>query len=171
MNSDWQEEWGGELNMWDGTSEGLTQLSAKVIPRFNTAVLFRTSDISWHGLPEAVRHASLSLDCFNFFPEICAQQVQCPGERGRKSVAIYYVSQPRPDATPRFKASFRPRPGFPLPVPPNPAATDGADGYLELCKLRDERRLEPADLRALVPDWQPRWAVASGESEQASGQQ
>ncbi len=63
---------------------------AKIAPMFNRAVLFRTSDISWHGMPDPVL---------------------CPEGQARKSLAIYYMSEARPEATPRFKAMFRPRPG------------------------------------------------------------
>ena len=62
----------------------------KIAPVFNRAVLFRTSDISWHGMPDPVL---------------------CPEGQARKSLAIYYMSEARPEATPRFKATFRPRPG------------------------------------------------------------
>ena len=37
--------------------------------------------------------------------------VRCPEGEARKSVAIYYMSDARPEATPRYKASYRPRPG------------------------------------------------------------
>ena len=49
---DWKQEWGGHLNLWEGTADGLTREVARVAPRYNTAVLFLTSDIIWHGVPD-----------------------------------------------------------------------------------------------------------------------
>jgi hypothetical protein len=95
----WQEEWGGDLTLMEATlMEGLKpgkvpedkEQIVKIAPMFNRAVLFRTSDISWHGMPDPVL---------------------CPEGQARKSLAIYYMSEARPEATPRFKAMFRPRPG------------------------------------------------------------
>ena len=126
MNSDWQPDWGGGLQIWEGSPQEPTREAFRMVPRFNTAVLFRTSDISWHGVPDEIR---------------------CPVGIGRKSLAIYFVSPPRPEATQRFKASFRPRPNVLL-----------EEGYLELCQLRDSRRLEPEDVSKLMPKWSSRMA-------------
>ena len=60
MNPGWDEAWGGHLELWEGTGEGMRRPAARVSPRFNTAVLFRTSDISWHGMPDPVRPAAPS---------------------------------------------------------------------------------------------------------------
>lgn len=87
MNRDWQEGWGGHLNLWEGTKDGMTRgPTQRIAPMFNQAVLFRTSDISWHGMPDAI---------------------ECPEGRARKSVAIYYVSDPRQEATHRLKAMYQ----------------------------------------------------------------
>lgn len=56
---------------------------------WNTAILFRTSDISYHGLPEPIK---------------------CPEGIYRKSIAIYYVSKPRENLIERYKAEFFPKP-------------------------------------------------------------
>ncbi len=55
MNPGWADAWGGELCLWEGSADGMRRLAARVAPRYNTAVLFRTSDISWHGMPDPVR--------------------------------------------------------------------------------------------------------------------
>mmetsp|Transcript_8728 Transcript_8728/g.13851 ORF Transcript_8728/g.13851 Transcript_8728/m.13851 type:complete len:260 (+) Transcript_8728:116-895(+) len=54
MNKEWQDQWGGHLNLWEGTLDGMTKFARKVAPHYNRAVLFRTSDISWHGMPDPV---------------------------------------------------------------------------------------------------------------------
>jgi Rps23 Pro-64 3,4-dihydroxylase Tpa1-like proline 4-hydroxylase len=79
LNPEWEEEWGGAIelhsNPWDPASD---RVSA-VLPTFNQAVLFETSERSWHGfkpvdLPEDKRDLS------------------------RKSFAIYLYTKDRPEA-------------------------------------------------------------------------
>lgn len=138
MNRDWEEHWGGHLNLWEGTPEAMTRGPVqKISPRFNQAALFRTSDISWHGMPDPVA---------------------CPEGRARKSVAIYYVSEPRTDATHRLKASYQVRPDDPLRGTPDIA------GYEDLCRTRVHRRLNLDDIATAIPDWTPRWPEASKRS-------
>jgi len=43
MNKDWKDEYGGNLELYD------------VYPKFNTAIIFRTSVISYHGLPTPIK--------------------------------------------------------------------------------------------------------------------
>ena len=54
MNKGWKEEWGGHLSLWEGTLERMEKEATRIVPGFNTAALFRTSDISWHGMPDPV---------------------------------------------------------------------------------------------------------------------
>jgi hypothetical protein len=82
----WREEWRGFLELWQGI-ETPTECLAKITPTFNTAVIFETTDESWHGMPEPVR---------------------CPEGTARCSLAAYYVSDPLPGAKPRSKACFKP---------------------------------------------------------------
>jgi Rps23 Pro-64 3,4-dihydroxylase Tpa1-like proline 4-hydroxylase len=89
LNPEWKPEYGGNLELWDAEMKERTEV---IMPAFNTAVLFRTSDISYHGLPKPI---------------------QCPSEQFRKSFAIYYISPARDSAPLRFKAEF-----FPLPDQP-----------------------------------------------------
>lgn len=111
LNPDWKEEYNGHLEIW---SPGMKECKARILPIFNRAILFRTSDESWHGLPD---------------------KIKCPEGNGRKSIAIYFVSDARPEATPRFKASFVQRP------------TDKFDERFEtLAKLRVQRRVTDQDL-------------------------
>lgn len=89
LNKDWRDEYGGFLEIWDAELKDRTEL---IMPAWNTAVLFRTNNISYHGLP---------------------RPIQCPLGEYRKSLAIYYVSPPTETALPRYKAEF-----FPLPCQP-----------------------------------------------------
>jgi len=89
MNKDWKETYGGNLELFDKNLHSQKTL----LPGWNTAVLFQTSDISYHGLPKP----------------IC-----CPDDMYRKSLAIYYVSKKREMSETRLKAEFFPLPGQPV---------------------------------------------------------
>jgi len=89
LNRDWQPEYGGDIELWDAA---FTHCVVKVPPLFNRAVLFQTSDLSYHGLPEPIK---------------------CPKGVTRNSLAVYYLAPKRDEATPRFKAQFFARPTDP----------------------------------------------------------
>jgi hypothetical protein len=89
-------------------------LEASVQPRFNRALLFATTGPSFHGFP---------------------RPLACPEAVRRTSLALYYLTPPRPCAPPRSKALYVAAPG------------EAHDIELErLRALRATRRLEPADL-------------------------
>ena len=77
LNKDWQPEWGGSLELWD---RGGQQCVRAIEPVFNRAVLFDTSNFSYHGHPHPLA---------------------CPPERSRKSVALYYYSLESPGESDR----------------------------------------------------------------------
>lgn len=72
LNRDWQEQYGGHFEMWDGD---VTQCVKRVLPTFNRMVVFGTTDYTFHGHPEPLR---------------------CPPGMTRKSLALYYFSNGRP---------------------------------------------------------------------------
>jgi hypothetical protein len=74
LNKDWREEYNGHLELWD---RRMTRCVRKVPPVFNRAVVFSTTSWSFHGHPEILR---------------------CPPEQSRKSLALYYYTNGRPDA-------------------------------------------------------------------------
>ncbi len=79
LNENWSEEWGGDLELWDRTGKRCVQ---RIAPIFNRAVIFDTSNFSYHGHP---------------------RPLQCPEERSRKSLALYYYTVDAPaedDRTP-----------------------------------------------------------------------
>jgi len=59
MNGGWEAAWGGDLHLWEGSLEAMRLFAVRVAPRFNTAALFRTSDESWHGMPDPVSFLTL----------------------------------------------------------------------------------------------------------------
>lgn len=85
----WKPEWGGALGFWEHDEERKAPGAlAKQIPcSFNRAVIFDTSQNSWHGLPDPVG---------------------CPIETPRNSFAIYYMCKPRQAASDRGRALFAP---------------------------------------------------------------
>jgi Rps23 Pro-64 3,4-dihydroxylase Tpa1-like proline 4-hydroxylase len=72
LNEDWPDDYGGHLELWD---RDMTRCEKRISPVFNRTVVFLTDDFSYHGNPDPVN---------------------CPEERGRKSVALYYYTNGRP---------------------------------------------------------------------------
>ena len=68
LNQDWQESWGGALELWDRNGQRCVRA---IQPVFNRTVLFDTSNFSYHGHPHPLG---------------------CPPDRFRRSVALYYYS-------------------------------------------------------------------------------
>jgi hypothetical protein len=90
LNKDWKEEYGGHFELWD---RGVTKSEQKVLPVFNRCVIFATSPTSYHGHPEPLT---------------------CPQDRSRKSIALYYYSNGRPEepgSDVEHNTTFRLRPG------------------------------------------------------------
>jgi hypothetical protein len=88
ITPDWNSEWGGGLEVWDHNKDGTpSTLSATIENRFNRAVLFDTTQYSWHGLP---------------------RDLTCPEGVMRQSMAVYYVTEPAESADTRSRALFVP---------------------------------------------------------------
>ena len=88
LNKDWQKEWGGSLGLWSNeSSEKPGELSKSVWSKYNRAVIFDTTQNSWHGLPDPL---------------------QCPEAQYRKSMAAYFLCDPPKDVETRGKALFAP---------------------------------------------------------------
>lgn len=89
LNQNWKEEWGGELGLWSSTENGKKpkQIETTVVPAFNRAIFFDTTMNSWHGLYNVVKS---------------------PEKEYRKSIAIYYLTDPPKDVDTRGKALFAP---------------------------------------------------------------
>ncbi|MBL1208908.1 2OG-Fe(II) oxygenase [Geminocystis sp. GBBB08] len=89
LNKDWEEEYGGYFELWN---PDVTICEKKLLPIFNRCVIFSTSEISYHGHPEPLT---------------------CPDQWTRKSLALYYYSQGRPEEEKADNHStiFKERPG------------------------------------------------------------
>ncbi len=117
MNKDWKDEYGGKIEFYDTNMNKITE----EMPLFNTAIIFKTSDISYHGLPKPIK---------------------CPDDIFRKSIAIYYVSNPRDNLTERYKAEYFPQ----LNQPVN-------DNLKKLYEIRKNRLITDDDLNEIYPNW------------------
>ena len=73
LNEGWREEWGGALEIWD---RNLRRCERRIAPVFNRTFVFLTTDYSYHGHPDPL---------------------DCPPGVTRKSVALYYYTNGRPD--------------------------------------------------------------------------
>ena len=67
LSKNWKEEWGGETELWN---EDMSECKVKSKIKFNTALIFKTTEKSWHGLPEPIK---------------------CPDNIFRKTLACYYL--------------------------------------------------------------------------------
>ncbi|HVI43918.1 MAG TPA: 2OG-Fe(II) oxygenase [Chitinophaga sp.] len=85
LNKDWQEDWGGNLELWD---KEMKACERKVLPVFNRCVIFNTDADSYHGHPEPTT---------------------CPEDENRRSIALYYYTE---EANPFRRATYyQARPG------------------------------------------------------------
>ncbi len=81
LNKDWQDEWGGHLELWD---KDLSKCCVKIAPEFNRVAIFNITDDAYHGHP---------------YP------MTSPPGVTRDSIALYFYTQDRPE---HEKAPFHP---------------------------------------------------------------
>ena len=74
LNTEWDEAWGGHLELWQ--ADGKT-CAKRIAPLFNRAVIFDTSNQSYHGHPHPLN---------------------CPEGQSRRSLALYYYTVDYPYA-------------------------------------------------------------------------
>jgi len=121
LSKNWNESWNGHNELWNNTA---TECIKKTEIKFNRAIIFKTNDISWHGLPE---------------------KIMCPENIFRKSLAYYYVSplnSIKDENKYRKKAVFVKRP------------QDNYDKNMEeLYKIRPMRRITKEDMIKYFPNW------------------
>lgn len=93
LNKNWKKTYGGHLELWN---QEMSMCEKKILPLFNTMVIFSTTDFSNHGHPDPL---------------------DCPEDTSRKSIALYYFSSGRPksEISSELKKSrtyFKSRAGF-----------------------------------------------------------
>jgi len=89
LNRDWNESYGGDLQLWDAE---MTHCVKKIYPVLNRAVLFYTVENGFHGHPDSLT---------------------CPEGETRKSIALYYYTNGRPanESSVGHSTLFQARPG------------------------------------------------------------
>jgi hypothetical protein len=74
LNENWKEEYGGHFELWE---RDMSKCVTKIAPLFNRMAIFSTTDFSWHGHPD---------------------KLTCPPDRSRKSLALYFYTNGRPES-------------------------------------------------------------------------
>lgn len=89
LTEGWDPTWGGGLELWSHDKDTHKPKECKKIISnvFNRAVLFDTTQNSWHGFPEPIT---------------------CPEGIYRKSIAFYYLTDPPVDVDNRKRALYAP---------------------------------------------------------------
>ena len=115
LSKNWDTNWNGQNELWD--KEGKYCVT-KTDVKFNRAIIFKTNDISWHGLSETI---------------------SCPEDKYRKSLAFYYLSpliSIKNENTYRKKAKY---------IITNEKDKNN-EGLNKLCEIRSNRRLNDDDI-------------------------
>jgi hypothetical protein len=89
LQENWNPEWGGGLELWSHNDQ-TNKPDKKIVILdniFNRAVLFDTTQNSWHGFPDPLT---------------------CPEGIYRKSIAVYYLTDPPEGTDPRPRALYSP---------------------------------------------------------------
>lgn len=68
LSKDWKEDWNGHSELWNSDH---SECIVKSPVKFNSALIFKTNEISWHGV---------------------SKKIMCPEGIYRKTLAFYYVS-------------------------------------------------------------------------------
>ena len=90
LASELRPEYGGQLGLWSRSKDAPYALSLikEIEPKFNRAVIFDTTQDSWHGM---------------------SRKLSVPNGVNRKSMAVYYLINPEVGSDPRSKALYAPR--------------------------------------------------------------
>ena len=89
LTEDWNTDWGGGLELWSHDDQKhRPKKCEKVVDNvFNRAIIFDTTQNSWHGFPEPIT---------------------CPEGTYRKSLAFYYLTDPPQNVDNRKRALYAP---------------------------------------------------------------
>ena len=117
LNADWEEAWGGCLELLPNPLAAAAEVR-KIVPQANRAVIFETTESSWHGFSR-IR-----------LPDAAATS--------RRSIAVYFYTRGRPAAetAPSHGTIYYQRP-LPEYIQPGRTLTD--DDAAEIQQLLDRR--------------------------------
>jgi Rps23 Pro-64 3,4-dihydroxylase Tpa1-like proline 4-hydroxylase len=120
LTKNWNQEWNGQNELWD---KDVQKCVVKTDIIFNRAIIFKTNDISWHGLHSPIK---------------------CPENIFRKSLAYYYVSPLQ-----LIKTEYRNKAKY---VITNETDKHNINLH-KLCEIRANRRLTTNDVNYYYPGW------------------
>lgn len=91
LTPEWNNAWGGNLEFWshDPIKDSPLVQQTTIENKFNKAVIFDASQDSWHGFYDPIG---------------------CPDGQYRKSIASYYLIDPKPGISDRKRARYSPSP-------------------------------------------------------------
>ncbi len=95
LNKQWEEAWGGSIELHSNPRNPDTNEIKSFLPLFNRAIIFETSEYSWHGfpvirLPEDKKHLSRkSFSIYLYTKDRPAEEVVAPH-------TTFYVARPFP---------------------------------------------------------------------------
>jgi Rps23 Pro-64 3,4-dihydroxylase Tpa1-like proline 4-hydroxylase len=118
---DWNPLWNGHNELWN---KDISECVKKTEVKFNRAIIFKTNEISWHGLHK---------------------KITCPENIFRKSLAYYYVSNldsEKQEMEYRKKAKYV--------KCKNEEYCEKMD---KLFKIREKRLITEEDLKEIIPEW------------------
>lgn len=119
LNENWQEEWGGHIQVHKDPREfNGDSLVQGYSPINNRCFLFETSEHSWHGF----------------------SKLECPEDRGRRAVSIYYFTETRPEGDVPFRNTEYVEPPLPPSLKAGTILTVEDEQLLrQLLQRRDDR--------------------------------
>lgn len=87
LEENYNPSWGGSLQLWSHDKENNRPLKMikEIEPKFNRALLFDTTQNSWHGFPDPIK---------------------IPNNKIRKSIAVYYLTDLDLNIEKRYKAQY-----------------------------------------------------------------
>jgi hypothetical protein len=124
VSRDWQPEWNGQTELWDASK---CVYKSEVV--FNNAIIFQTSEESWHGLPNIIK---------------------CPDNTFRKTIGFYYISDivsgSNRDKIGNDGSGYRTKATY-INVGEPDKRID------EFIKIRPLRRITQSDIESIWPEW------------------
>jgi hypothetical protein len=89
LNPNWEDQWGGKLELWD---KAMKNMVAQVAPIFNRCIIFNTDADSFHGHPDPLN---------------------TPSDVARRSIALYYYTASKTiyKEVPSHSTVYHARPG------------------------------------------------------------
>jgi len=128
LNDDWNPDWNGDTQLWNNN---VSECIVKSYPKGNSAIVFVTTEQSWHGVPDIIL---------------------CPQGEYRKTLAFYYVSDLKNNKNINKKGADEN--GFRTKAVFTKRPSDIYDERMEkLYEIRPHRLITGEDMKEIWNDW------------------